>query len=256
MAERIDTDSLRMAWSEVPWDRVVCEFPVLQVTTMEVLGPNATSDIQIFETERDRIGAGLVSCRLSHERMSESMLLEDRGFRFIEMVYQPELELAKFNIDGQMGCLEVARALEGDLPSLLDIARTSFHNERFKVDPRLNPEVSDQRYQNWVSSSLRHPTQELHVIRDGDRRIALFVTELLDDGTCYWHLNAVAPDAQGQGYGRRVWLSMLNQAAKSGAHRVRTSIVARNHRVLNLYARLGFYFPPPSMTFHWVRTLG
>lgn len=255
MASQIETDSLRMAWSDAPWDQAVCGFPVLQITKIELLGTNAVSDIQIFERERDRIGAGLVSCRLSHERMSESLLLEDRGFRFIEMGYKPEIELLKFNMDGQMASLAVTHAIDDDLPILLDIARTSFHNERFRVDPRLNSDVSDQRYQNWVANSLRHPTQELYVICDGTRRIAFFVTELLHDGTCYWHLNAVAPDAQGQGYGRRVWLNMMVEAGKRGAVRVRTSIVARNHRVLNLYARLGFYFPPPSMTFHWVRAM-
>jgi RimJ/RimL family protein N-acetyltransferase len=83
--------------------------------------------------------------------------------------------------------------------------------------------------------------------------VAFFVTELLPDGTCYWHLNAVAPGVQGKGYGLRAWLTMLRHARDSGARRVRTSIAARNHRALNLYARLGFRFSPPLMTFHWVR---
>ena len=65
-------------------------------------------------------------------------------------------------------------------------------------------------------------------------------------------INAVAPGAQGQGYGWRAWQAMLAQAHLEGAERVRTAIVARNHRVLNLYARLGFRFPAPLMTFHWV----
>lgn len=254
MSEHLDTASLRMRWSQAPWDQTACGFPVLQITDMQVRGPHAGADIEIFERERDHIGAGLVSCRLAHECLAESMLLEDHGFRFIEMLYAPELDLPPLSIDKHVAMLAVTRAHEDDLPVLLGIARTSFHNERFKMDPRIDPNVSDLRYQNWVASSLCHPTQELYVICDGVRRIAFFITELLNDGTCYWHLNAVAPDAQGQGYGRRAWVSMLNQAAKGGARRVRTSIVARNHRVLNLYARLGFYFPPPSMTFHWVRS--
>jgi len=254
MSEQLNTPSLRMTWSQAPWDQVVCGFPVLQITAMEVHGPDAGSDMETFECERDRLDVGLVSCRLPHECLIESMLLEDHDFRFIEMLYAPELDLPRFKIDAHVALLDVSRACDDDLPTLLAIARTSFHNERFKMDPRLDPNVSDLRYQNWVASSLRHPTQQLYVIFEGVRRIAFFVTELLDDGTCYWHLNAVAPDAQGQGYGRRVWLSMLNQAIKTGAQRVRTSIVARNHRVLNLYARLGFQFPPPSMTFHWVRS--
>ena len=253
MSEQLHTPSLWMAWSQAPWDEAVCGFPVLQITAMQVRGPNAGVDLQLFERERDDLGVGLVSCRLPHDCLTESMLLEDHGFRFIEMLYAPELDLSNFNADQHATLLAVARAHDDDLPALMGIARTAFQSERFKMDPRLDPNISDQRYQNWVASSLHHPTQELYVICEGTRRIAFLVTEQLPDGTCYWHLNAVAPEAQGQGYGRRVWLSMLNHAVKAGARRVRTSIVARNHRVLNLYARLGFSFSPPSMTFHWVR---
>jgi ribosomal protein S18 acetylase RimI-like enzyme len=253
MTEQLITSSLRMTWSLSPWDQNVCGFPVLQIFDMEVCGSGASSDMQVFERERDALGAGLVSCRLAHQCLKESMLLEDHGFRFIEMLYQPELDLSGLSFDDNITQLAVARANEVDLPILLGIAGTAFHNERFKMDPRLDPAISDLRYQNWVASSLHHPNQELFVICDGATRIAFFVTELLPDGTCYWHLNAIATDAQGHGYGRLVWLNMLNQAIKAGAQRVRTSIVVRNYRVLNLYARLGFFLPPPLMTFHWVR---
>ena len=254
MSDQISTLSLQMAWSQAPWDQVVCGFPVLQITSIVIQGKNAATDLNAFERERDRLGAGMVSCRLPHECLKESMLLEDRDFRFIEMVYAPELALSSFKLVGNTALLAVAPARESDLPFILDTARTSFSNERFKMDPRLDPDISDQRYRNWAASSLHHAAQNLHVVCDGKRKVAFFVTEMQGDGTCYWHLNAVAPDAQGQGYGRRAWLSMLDLAEKSGAKRVRTSVVARNHRVLNLYARLGFYFPPPSMTFHWVRS--
>lgn len=243
-----------MAWSLAPWDEAVCGFPVLQITALEIIGTNASAEMQAFESERERIGAGLVSCRLSHECMQESILLQDHGFRFIEMLYRPELDLSKLPVDGGDDDLSVSRASDDDMPVLLGIARTSFRNERFRFDPRLDPDVSDRRYQNWVADSLRHATQDLYVVREGANRVGFFVTELLNDGTCYWHLNAVAPGMQGRGFGRRVWSSMLKQASLSGAQRVRTSIAARNFKVLNLYARLGFFFPPPAMTFHWVRS--
>jgi len=254
MPEQITSPALSMNWSLAPWDEPVCGFPVIQITAMQVLGPNASADMRQFEQARDAIGAGLVSCRLPHDRLVESMLLEDHGFRFIEMIYAPELDLNRLDTRHKHDLLLVKRASEDDLPTLLKIARTAFNKERFKMDPRLDPGISDHRFQNWVASSWHHPTQELYVISDGARIIAFFVTEMINDGTCCWHLNAVAPNLQGQGYGRRVWLSMLDYAASAGALRVRTSIAARNHRVLNLYARLGFTFMPPSMTFHWVRT--
>jgi undecaprenyl-phosphate 4-deoxy-4-formamido-L-arabinose transferase len=249
----VETPHLRLEWAEAPWDSVVFGFPVLQISRMEVLDAPAADDLAPFEAARDRLGAGLVSCRLGHECLRESMLLEERGFRFIEMAYQPELDDLQARDLGSPAGLDVAPAEDADLPAVEEIAGNAFRNERFHVDPRLDSALGNQRYRRWVKSSISHPSQRLYVVRDGARLVAFFVTEMLPDGTCYWHLNAVAPDAQGQGYGRRAWLAMLNQAKESGARKIRTCIVARNHRVLNLYARLGFRFPPPLMTFHWVR---
>ena len=249
----LNTPDLALAWAEAPWDTAVFGHPVLQFTHLEVRGPAAGGDLAIFEQARDRLGAGLVSCRLDHDRLLESMLLEDHGFRFIEMVFHPELENLQDHTLPDNNGLEAAPASHEDLPAILDIAGSAFRNERFHVDPRLDPALGDRRYRNWVESSLDHDRQRLHVLKEGGRIVAFFVTEHQEDGTCYWHLNAVAPTAQGQGYGRRAWLAMLRLAKQEDAVRIRTCIVARNHRVLNLYARLGFRFPPPLMTFHWVR---
>lgn len=252
LSGNIDTADLRLAWSEAPWDSVIFGYPVLQLGQIEIRGAGADQDFAVFEAARDDNGAGLVSCRLPHDRLRESMLLEQHGFRFIEMAYHPELDRLE-ELALPADTLSVAPAVSADLPDVLAIASQAFRNERFHVDPRLDPALGDVRYCNWVKSSLEHPSQRLFLVRDAARLIAFFVTEMLPDGTCYWHLNAVAPDAQGQGYGRRAWQAMLVEAQKAGARRVRTCIVARNHRVLNLYARLGFRFAPPLMTFHWVR---
>lgn len=253
MPDRIDTPSLSLAWSEAPWDTAITGYPVWQITHLEVRGGRASEALKDFESERDRLGVGLVSCRLPHTSLTESMFLEERGFRFIEMLYQPELTLVPTESIAGNATLSIRHACDRDLPAVVDIAGKAFFNERFHMDPRLGPELGNLRYQNWVRSSFVHPEQNLYVLSDGDKLVAFFITEMQGDGVCYWHLNAVAPEVQGQGYGRRAWQTMIRQAADDGAKRIRTSIVARNHRVLNLYARLGFRFPAPLMTFHWVR---
>ena len=247
----IDTVSLKMTWAEAPWDSVIFGYPVLQVSSIEVFGPSAADTIVQFEIARDACGSKMVSCRMPHDRLGESMLLESIGFRFIEMIYHPELERLQTCVAFSGHGLTVALAEQADIPTIMAIAGVAFRNERFHVDPRLPSNLGDQRYQNWARSAINHPTQRLYVVRDGRSTIAFFVTENLDQDTCYWHLNAVAPEVQGRGYGKRAWQAMLGQAQSDGAKRVQTSIVARNHRVLNLYARLGFNFSPPMMTFHW-----
>lgn len=250
----VDTPRLFLEWREAPWDSVVLGAPVLQISRIEVRDKHAEQDLIPFEAIRDHLQAGLVSCRMSCDQLQESILLEERGFRFIEMLYQPELsDLTKRLQEEDTGLVAEQAALE-QLPTLEDIAGRAFRNERFHVDPRLDPALGDQRYRNWVHNTLNHENQRLTVIRDVDHLVAFFVTEMLADGTCYWHLNAVLPEAQGQGYGKRVWRLMIDKAREDGAKRIRTSIVARNHRVLNLYARLDFQFPKPLMTFHWVKS--
>lgn len=251
----VDTTYIFLEWTEATWDTAIFGYPVLQITKIGLRTLEADSSFRAFEAERDRIKAGLVSCRLSHERMQESMFLEEHGFRFIEMVYQPELD----NLEGvenlsESGVYATKVAEVEELPTVMEIAGSAFRNERFHMDPRLDSVLGDQRYRNWVETSVNHPTQRLYIVRDGGQIVAFFVTEMMPDKTCYWHLNAVAPGAQGKGYGKRAWITMLQLAQQQGAKRVRTCIVARNYRVLNLYARLGFRFPPPLMTFHWVKT--
>ena len=249
----VRTNDLLVEWFEAEWDSDTFGYPVLQISRIELLGPRASVDLGEFEAARDQMGARLVSCRLSHSRLKESMLLEDHGFRFIEMVYSPELTSLDDRPELSVSTgLNVQLAEHRDIDVLMEIARSAFRNERFHIDPRLDSPLADKRYQNWVRSSQTHSSQKLYAIRDGSRIVSFFVTENMPDGTTYWHLNAVATDVQGMGYGRRVWIEMLRYARESGAQKVRTSIVARNHRVLNLYAKLGFLFPPPLMTFHWV----
>jgi len=249
----IDTPSLHMEWIEAPWDSVIFGFPVLQITLMKIRGSQSANDFEIFEKARDQVGAGLVSCRIPHESLKESMLLEKSGFRFIEMVYKPEMDGLKSRSIYETPSLSVRMADERDLSELKEIAGSAFFNDRYHIDPRVDSKLGDERFRRWVQSSLTHPRQRLYVLCDGECRIGFFVTELLDDGTCYWHLTAMAPAFQNKGYGRLSWLAMLNQAKGAGAERVHTCISARDHRTINLYASLGFYFPPPLMTFHWVR---
>lgn len=249
----IRTRSLSLECCEAPWDTAALGRQVFQITKMKIFDAGAGDDFAAFEVEMDRRGAFLVSCRLPGDRLRESMLLEEKGFRFVEMVFQPALD----RLDGWIAPagqpLDIELATPADLPEIMAAAASAFGTERFHVDHRLDRSAGDRRYVNWVVSSLEHPTQRLHAIREHDALIAFFVIEMQEDATCYWHLTAVAPRFQGKGYGRKTWQSMIMMARELGARRIRTTIAARNFRVLNLYSRLGFAFGPPQMTFHWVR---
>ena len=81
----------------VPWDTATFGFPVAEITRFD-LGADGRAagllaDFDAWSAER---GVRLVSCRLDHTKLRESMALEALGFRFVEMVHQPQLD----NLDG------------------------------------------------------------------------------------------------------------------------------------------------------------
>jgi RimJ/RimL family protein N-acetyltransferase len=243
----------RLVAGLVPWDTEVFGFPVAQIHDLRIQDSAESADgWRSFEDWRIANGIGIVSCRLAMDRLRESFQLEARGFRFIEVVLHPR-RVTLDDLPPQNAGLGIVPATEADLPGLTGIAERAFRHERYHVDPRLDPRLGELRYARWVRTSLEHPSQQLLKVTDGERLIGFFVIERQEGGAVYWHLNAIAPECQGQGYGRRAWQAMLHRHRDEGAACITTTISVRNLAVQNLYAQLGFRFLPPEMTFHWVR---
>ena len=254
--ERILHAGTRLEFSLVPWDSEIFAFPVAQISAFEASSLDAASNaLEAFERWRDHHEVRLASCRLRHEALKESMLLEQRGFRFIEMVYRPRLSNLRAT-HFPAGDINIERAEAGDLPSLTDVAGTAFRTGRYYLDWRLDPAMNDQRYRAWVRNSFADPRHEVLKAMLQGELVGFFIVEKTPDRGCYWHLTAVAPGWQGRGIGKALWQAMLLRHRDEGLERVDTTISAHNLPVLNLYAKLGFSFPHADTTFHWLRGPG
>jgi GNAT superfamily N-acetyltransferase len=252
--ERIDSAGLALEFAVVPWDTAIFGFGVGQITRIAVReARSAGQEFDRFSEWVDRQRLSLVSCRLPHDALVESMFLEARGFRFVEMTLHPYL--ADVQCASPPDDPLVAMAADAaDLPVLEAIADTAFTHERIYMDPRLGPELSDRRYRSWIRTSLLEPRPAERVVKFlSDGQVAgFFVEETLDDCR-YWRLTALAQTFRGGGFGRRVWTTAILKAKADGVRQIRTTIAARNSRVMGLYGRLGFRFEPPNMTLHWSR---
>jgi RimJ/RimL family protein N-acetyltransferase len=238
---------------EVPWDTSIFGFNVAQINALKIFEYTTRSnDWQKVQNWLDNNNIHLVSCRLPHHQLKESLFLESQSFRFIEMVLHPHLnKLQQLHIPNDN--LIIVPANKADIPSLLLIAENAFKHERYHVDPRLDRKLGDLRYGKWVENSFHHPTQCLLKILNDKQLLGFFIVEYNAKEPVYWHLTAIAPQWQGMGYGLRVWKAMLKHHQEAGYDAITTTISARNSAVLNLYAKLDFRFLSPDMTFHWIR---
>ena len=238
----------------VPWDSAIFGFPVAQVRRLDLAGRAAPGPLfASFEAWCTERGVRLAACRLDHAALPESMALEEHGFRFIELVYEPRFD-AFDDLAAPRRTIAVAEAGETDLESIEAIAFAAFDTGRFLLDRRLPPELSRRRYATWVRNSFGSTDQVvLKAEIEGDI-VGFFIVERRADDSVYWHLTAIAPGWQGKGVGSALWTTMLQRHRSEGAASVRTTISGHNLPALNLYARLGFTFDAAQMTFH--RLLG
>ncbi len=242
-----------MTYSLVPWDCAIFGFAVAQISSLTLRdAARAQHDFELFENWRDEQSVRLVSCRLDHERLRESMFLEARGFRFIELVYQPRFAAVQAIPDADHG-IEVRTAAEKDEPEIAAIAATAFTTGRYRLDWRLAVESNGLRYAAWIRNSFANPAHRVLKAVENDRIVAFFVVETRPGGLCYWHLTAVAEGYRGRGVGRRVWQAMMMLHKADGIEAIETLVSGHNLPVLNLYAALGFRLQRAQMTFHWLR---
>lgn len=234
----------------VPWDSSTFGFAVAQIDRIE-LGTE-TSVVGLF-SEFDawcaREGIRLVSCRLDHRQLRESMQLEEHGFRFVEMVFEPRLE-ALDAVAAPHHAIHVSEARHADLSAIEEVAYAAFTTGRYLLDHRLPPDLSQRRYAGWVRSALEAHGQVVLKAELEGSLAGFFIVERLPGDRVYWHLTAVAPGWQGRGVGLSLWRTMVRRHAAERARSVETTISGHNLAALNLYARLGFSFPAARMTFH------
>lgn len=252
--ERITTQGLDLEFFVVPWDSKIFGFAVAQIERIIVKNDGDPADaMRQLETWLDNNNVRLASCRLASHRLHESMLLEAHGFRFVEMVYGPTLSPIPTQVC-EYENLSISEAESTDLPEIEAIAASAFSTGRFLIDWRLDANASHKRYRSWVRTSFEDTRQKVLKATVADEFVGFFVVEERSDRSVYWHLTAVSPSCQGRGLGQALWRAMMERHRAAGLQRIATTISAHNTRVMNIYARLGFKFTAPQMTFHLARS--
>jgi RimJ/RimL family protein N-acetyltransferase len=249
----IENDEMRIVANLVEWDTVVFDRRVAAISEFSLKANARWADLTEFYQWVADNNYEIVSCRLPHHKLNESICLESYGFRFVEMVLHPfVVGLDRFPPPTER--LIVKEATENELSIVGDIAGRAFGFERYHIDPRVDSHLADLRYRRWALSSFKDQAQKLVTVVTADRQvIAFFIYEILPEYSIRWLLTAMIKSFQGRGLGYQTWLAMIMHHKNQGFKRILTTISARNCPVLNVYSKLGFKFEPPEMTFHWVR---
>jgi hypothetical protein len=248
--ERTDNSALEITYHLAPWDEPAFQGNTATITSFHVrMEKEAAASFEVFRDWCYRHRTKLVSCRLTQDQLAECGFLEKQGFRFIELNYRPVLAgLGGFSEDPE---ITVCSALPEDAKEISGFAAQIFTTGRLHVDPLVGSEIGNRRYGLWAANAFHHTDQRVLKCQMGHRIVAFMVVEQPTPTSRFWSLVGLAPGLAGKGLGLRVWKAVLAYHYREGVDEVYTSISSHNTAVHNLYVKLGFCFPAPTITLHW-----
>lgn len=196
------------------------------------------ADFAAFERDYvKRFNPVYVACKVPLERVTDTHVLERHGFNLIECQIRSAIKLRKpFDVAAfrQYEFERVTR--EEDLAEVLEIAATTFVHDRFTIDLALSPEISGNRYKEYVLKSLRSPDERVYRLIDKPSgRVVAFKTHLVRSETeVLFLLGGVHPDFKNLGVGLINGYFEFNELIAKGIKKGVTHISASNYPIFNL----------------------
>ena len=255
-ADYVPLDTGMPGWGAVallPWDAEVFGFPVADFRP----GDPGEMDVhrQAFAQRLARWAGQrqveIVGCRHLPSDMVLSALLDECGFRFVEVSLRAEL--APLSTDRLPAARVTVRLAAGeDRGPLLSIAESAFDSGRYHADPRVPRALANARYRSWLDNALGCPGSGTRVFALGPagHPTGFFHVEI-EAAAADLRLSAVDSAGNPGIAGFALYAGVLQALASQGVQRVSARLSATNTAVVNLYAALGFRFAEPEIVRHW-----
>ena len=250
--EKIGAQGASFQVAEIPWDTKLFGYPVAEVKSFDLgLGTQQTIGFDSLGEWLKDHDIKLCSVRVPLDCVSNIHAFEAFGFRFVELGYCPTLrDLQNFEVQGDES-LVISLAGSADQATLEHIADGGFPYGRFHQDPRIDSQMGDKRYSQWVANAFANSKQEVLKVTQNEAIVGFFVNEYPDAQSTFWSLTAISREFRGASIGKRVWKAMIAREKSNHRQTISTSISSHNIPVMNLYVSLGFRFPAPVVTLHW-----
>lgn len=171
---------------------------------------------------------------------------EDLGFRCYDV--RVELDRQIEGPQGSPGVLGLRVATECDLPNLEPIADRRFSISRFAADPHFPDVLVGRLYVEWLRRGLRTESRVLLVTSELEGFVVCCLERNGGLGTI--ELIAVAPEAEGNGFGDRLVRGAEALFADAGLKRARVVTQGRNLSAQRLYQRHGYRTAGVALWFH------
>ncbi len=210
---------------------------ILGRAILEVSGPYdgelAQLEAQYVREQNPR----LVIYKAPIEDIASIQALEEHGFQFIETQLRLTQRLRKPFDTGKTPYSFERVTTEEHLAEVLEIAGSTFTDDRFLVDPKLPDAhaISAARYQAYVRQSFVRENERVYrLVNAAGKTVAFKTNRIVNPEEALMLLGGVHADYKAAGLAAINAFYDFNELIKNGVRRFTTHVSARNYGVMNL----------------------
>ena len=241
---------VKLEIAEIPWDSEIFKRPVYEICSLEIDSRFILDASNFLTTYLEGGNIHLCTARIEPEDHQALQCLSNSGFRRIQVGNELELDLNEIRENIKDSKLTARIATEQDWPLLLSESDNLFINDRFYLDTRLDSQIVDSRYRNWILNSLRQPSDSLVICSIGELPVGFFVARQESENTVRILLNALFKAHQGKGLAQDIWKAMMNWISQS---RLTVQVSSNNHQSLKHWFRYNARVKSQEEILHYVR---
>lgn len=182
-----------------------------------------------------------VVCKIPVEDLERVHLLESYGFNFIEFQVKSMYKLKKTYDTSKFLYDFFLVENDKDLDKVLEIASTTFTDDRFFVDPLVENYISEERYKRFILKSFEAADEFLYKLtnRNSGEIVAFHNYKKLNDDEILFYLGGVKSNYKKYGLGTILNYFLFNDLKKKKFKRIYTFQSGRNYPIINL--EIGFF---------------
>lgn len=174
---------------------------------------------------------------------------EEHGFHFVDLRVTFIKDLRKPEKDF-IPSWHIRRAVEGDLDTLKEMARSAFPLSRFKVDHHFNQRKADQMYEVWIENDLHTKGHDVWVIDVEDQLAAFTSVSVKSEGKAQIGLVGTREAWRGKGLSLELQRFISEELRNEDILEVEVVTQGRNIPAQNLYQRAGYFVKSIDLWYH------
>lgn len=174
---------------------------------------------------------------------------EEHGFHFVDLRVTFTKDLRKPEKDF-IPSWHIRRAVEGDLDTLKEMARSAFPLSRFKVDNHFDAAKADLMYEVWIENDMHLKGHDVWVI-DADNQLAAFTSVSVKvGGKAQIGLVGTREAWRGKGLSLELQRFISEELRNEDILEVEVVTQGRNIPAQNLYQRAGYFVKSIDLWYH------